>query len=260
MRRMGRGWAKGLAASTDGRVARAAIGHIGLTYRPRSGPGRRTLPLVWCDELAYVVGLLATDGCLISGRTQIAFVSADRELCETLRELIGVQCRIRETITYSGGRAYRMQFGDAAFYRWLLAVGLTPRKSLTLGAIDVPIRYISALVRGLLDGDGSIVHYWHDGTGKASGRYEALRVRFCTASEAHVTWLREVMRSSFGVHGWITSSPSRDGARRYFYLAYGNRESVEVLKRLYADVTAPRLERKRATWLAYFESHEASVR
>jgi len=42
-----------------------------------------TLPLEWSDDMAYLVGLTATDGCLITGRRAINFKSGDRQLVET---------------------------------------------------------------------------------------------------------------------------------------------------------------------------------
>src|SRR2546428_10958906 len=72
---MGKGWAKGLTAKTDPRIARAAAGHRGKQYVRRTPPelcrwslaGLTTLPLAWSDDMAYIVGLTATDGCLITG-------------------------------------------------------------------------------------------------------------------------------------------------------------------------------------------------
>ena len=68
---MGKGWAKGLTAKTDARVARMAEGHRGKLYVRRTPLGRlgwlvrtaTTLPLAWSDPMAYIVGLTATDGC-----------------------------------------------------------------------------------------------------------------------------------------------------------------------------------------------------
>lgn len=202
--------------------------------------------------MAYVVGLIATDGCLISGRRQIAFVSMDRALCADLLSLLGRTNRIRATPTATGRTVYRVQFGDARLYRWLQMIGLEPRKSLTLGGIDVPEQHLIDLVAGLLDGDGSIEHYWYDGTGKArGGRYEALRTRFSSASEAHVAWLRARLLSALGIHGWIVRTPPTVQRREFFQLGYATRESATLLTAIYRDPAAPRLQRKRAIWSSY---------
>ncbi|MEK7861669.1 MAG: hypothetical protein AAB295_00185, partial [Chloroflexota bacterium] len=84
-RRIGKDWARGLTAATDARVARAAAAHRGRRYRTRS----RAETIEWTAELAYALGLLATDGCLSADGWHIAFVSADEELVRTLLACIG---------------------------------------------------------------------------------------------------------------------------------------------------------------------------
>ena len=264
---MGKGWAKGLTAKTDARVARAAAAHKGRRYVRRTRPEDcrwpgspvvRDIAPLWTPQMAYVVGLLATDGCLISGRRQIAFVSEDRELCAQLLSILSRRNKIRATGTRTGGTAYRVQFGAAALYRWLVGIGLHPRKSLTLGAIDVGDEHFIEVVGGLLDGDGSVEHYWYDGTGKARGhRYEALRVRFGSASAAHISWLRERIRTFVGINGWIVRTAPTATRHAFFQLGYGSRESRRLLELVYADANAPRLARKRAVFVGYLETRTA---
>ena len=93
-----------------------------------------------------------------------------------------------------------MQIGDVRLYRWLQSIGLTPRKSLTLGPIDVPDAVLCHLLRGLLDGDGSVIDCTYDGTGKARGRrYRTLLVRFNTASREHAEWIRHRISERYGL-------------------------------------------------------------
>ncbi|MEK6208104.1 MAG: LAGLIDADG family homing endonuclease [Chloroflexota bacterium] len=163
---MGKGWAKGLKAATDPRIARAAAGHRGKQYVRRTPfelcrwpvAGLTTLPLVWSDEMAYIVGLTATDGCLVTGRRAINFKSGDRQLVETYLRLLGRKNRVKSHPTKTGGIAYYTQFHDSALYEWFRSVGLTPRKSLTIGALFVPDEVLLPLARGLLDGDGSVIN------------------------------------------------------------------------------------------------------
>jgi len=163
---VGKGWAKGLTAETDTRIARAAAGHRGKAYVRRTPPeecrwrlaGRTTLPLQWSDEMAYIVGLTATDGCLVTGRRAINFKSGDRALVKTYLGLLGRTNRIKAERTRSGGTAYFTQFHDSSLYRWFQSAGLTPKKSLTIGALNVPDDHLFPLLRGLLDGDGSVIN------------------------------------------------------------------------------------------------------
>src|SRR5256712_6112732 len=118
--------------------------------------GCRTLALEWSPAMAYVVGLLATDGCLSSDRRHIILTSRDRSLVETFLACLGRPIKYTIGRTRRRKRAYYAQFSDVTFYDWLLSIGLTPRKSLTLGANDVPDACVIPLARGLLDGDGSV--------------------------------------------------------------------------------------------------------
>lgn len=264
---MGKGWAKGLTAATDRRVAAMAEGHRGKRYVRRKPidecawplSGKTTLPLKWSSDMAYVVGLTATDGCLLTGRRQINFKSQDRDLVATYLELLGRANRVHERCTGSGRPIYVTQFGDAALYRWFESVGLTPRKSLTLGALAVPDEYLLPLVRGLLDGDGSVINrVYRADTGRRGDYYwEYLLTKFYSASRAHLEWLAAALARHVGVEGYLSEvRPRSDRASRnsFFHLRFGKRASLVLLPRLYPD-GAPCLERKREIWRRYAAQH-----
>ena len=262
---MGKGWAKGLTAKTDPRVARRAEGHRGKLYVRRTPLEKlrwrvrtvTTLPLGWSDAMAYVVGLTATDGCLIFGRRRsINFKSEDFELVSHYLALLGRTNTVGVELTREGNVVYRTQFSDARLYEWFRSVGLMPRKSLVLGAIDVPDSNVSHLIRGLLDGDGSILNYMYEGTGKANGTYEALRTVFTSASRAHVEWLRERLRSQLGIWGSIGTHQPGNRSHPMHRLAYANHESSRLLPWLYSGLEVPCLQRKRAIWDSYAARHE----
>lgn len=163
---MPKSWARGLTADTDPRVALNAERHRGMRYRPRThlslhGHCRRTLPAEWSAPMAYVVGLIATDGCLVSDGRHIAFTSNDRQLAETFLRCLGRPIRFGTGLTSAGNIVYRVQMGDVELYRWLESIGLTVRKSLTLGALAVPDHLYVHVARGLLDGDGTISNFTH---------------------------------------------------------------------------------------------------
>lgn len=264
---MGKGWAKGLSARTDPRVARMAEAHRGMRYVRRQPveqcrwpfAGRTTLPLEWSDGMAYVVGLTATDGCLITGRRQMNFKSADRDLVALYLQTLGRTNRIGEESTRNGGLAYKTQFADASLYEWFRSVGLMPRKSLVLGALSVPDAWLAHLVRGLLDGDGSILNFSYEGSGKAHGVYEDLRTVFCSASRPHVDWLRDRLRSTLGIWGSVGTHRPSNRVNDMYRLAYAKRESHRLLAWMYCAPDVPCLERKRAMWDRYRDRVLADV-
>jgi hypothetical protein len=159
--------------------------------------------------------------------------------------------------TRTGGTAFKTQFGDAALYEWLMAVGLTPRKSLTLGSLRVPDEHVLALARGLLDGDGSIINKTYRANTRSSAPYywEYLLTRFISASKKHLEWLQRRLSKQLGIRGWLGASSITTRGTTMWALTYAKRESCTLLPALYADPSAPCLIRKRAIWLSYVQRH-----
>ena len=244
-------WAKGLTKATDARIARAAERHRGLRYVRRSavdrrrGPGSRLEPLSWTPALAYAVGLAATDGCLVNTGRHVAFVSSDRDLMESFLRCIG---RSASTVR-KDGNAYRAQLGDVELYRWLSETGLTQRKSLTLGRVEVPADLFLDMVRGLFDGDGSISHYVHRPVHRKYPRYlyRRLTVRFHSASRTHLRWLQNGLAEVLSIKGAVVQQ-SKDLAHNMYALQYSKYASISLLTKLYEDPASPRLLRKWLIW------------
>lgn len=208
----GKSWSKGLTAATYTRVAKAAAAHRGLRYVRRTPladcnwyrGGPTALPLAWSEAMGYVVGLTATDGCLVTSRPRIDFKSQDLQLVETYLGVLGRTDRIMKQRTRTGRIVFVTQVTDRDLYTWFVSVGLSPRKSLTLGRIDVPNEFLSSLARGLLDGDGTISNaVWRaDTTRRSDYYYEWLRTRFVSGSRPHLEWLRERLTTCLGLRGW----------------------------------------------------------
>jgi hypothetical protein len=261
---MGKGWAKGLTAQTDQRVQRGAEARRGQQRVRRKRleeckwrfASRTTLELSWSDDMAYVVGLTATDGCLFTGVRKINFKSEDRQLVATYLALLGRTNRIKEQLTRTGNIVYVTEFHDSRLYEWFRSVGLMPRKSLILGAIDVPDARLMALARGLLDGDGSIINeVYRADTGRRSDYYwDYLITRFTSASRPHLDWLEARIRALTGLYGSVGEAKRKapDPTRHpFFRLEYGKRASHALLPLVYPSREMPCLERKRAIWYAY---------
>src|SRR5205809_5416935 len=117
---------------------------FGIPARPRgplSGHSDRASAVVsrarstWSPEIAYVVGLVATDGNLSRIRYGLTLSSNDIDLLETVRRCL----QLTNAITrYTTGRCYHIQWRDLRFYEWLVDLGLTPSKSFTHGSFSVP--------------------------------------------------------------------------------------------------------------------------
>lgn len=199
---------------------------------------------------------MATDGGLTERGKQISFVSSDPEQLTTFLGCLPRRTPRRYETHERPRTVHRTLFKDATIYRWLLAAGLTPRKSLTIGALSVPEDLTRHVVRGLLDGDGSIVNTVGRYGSKASGEpyyWECLVTKFHSASLKHLHWLRERLNDALGIRGHICID--RRKGNDMYSLRYAKRESQRLLPWLYADRDAPCLMRKRSIWDNYRRRH-----
>lgn len=266
---MPKNWARGLTTATDDRVRRAAQSHIGMKYQRRTpiaqckfsrGSTLREGPIGWTAATAYLVGLTATDGCLLSRKTTIDITSGDREMVETFLRCAGrPDVRVR---LYAGKKStiYRGTFGDVELYRWLQAAGLTPRKSLTLGPLRVPTQFLSHVMRGLIDGDGSIDCYVHNPIKKINPnyRYQRLSVRFLSASRAHCVWVQEILREHLQIVGALLRKHGRGYSEHDLCnVKYGKYASIRLLTWMYEGSEGMRLERKYVKWSGFVERERA---
>ena len=69
----------------------------------------------------------------------------------------------------------------------------------------MPEHLLPHLVRGLLDGDGSIIDkVWRgDTTRRSDYWYEWFRAQFVSASRDHIVWLHATLKQALGLRGWI---------------------------------------------------------
>lgn len=231
-------------------TVRRRLRDLGIPARPR-GPipawwtstGPRTQPL-WTADLGWIVGLIATDGNLSRDRWGLALSSKDVDLLDTARRCLGLNNSITP---YSNGRCYHIQWRDRVFYDWLLGLGLTPAKSLTLGPLAIPDDYFADFFRGCVDGDGSVLVYsdrYHT-VKKEHYVYERLYVSLVSASSRFLDWIRGRVRVLAGVDGDL-SERTKEGRHSLWRLRYAKAESIRVIRWMYYAPNVPCLARKHA--------------
>lgn len=106
----------------------------------------------WSREMAYVLGVVVTDGNLASDQPRVMIAQRERELLDKVSALMDCD----GGISWTGNQIYRLSFQSPEVYADLLDLGLTPRKSLTIQWPQVPRQYLRDFVRGCWDGDGSV--------------------------------------------------------------------------------------------------------
>jgi hypothetical protein len=197
----------------------------------------RLTEFIWTAELAYVVGLMTTDGTLSPDGRHLTFTSKDRDQVELVKDLLGLSNKITtNTSTFKPGQTYwRIQFGNVALYKWFVSIGLMANKSNVLDAIKVPDSYFFDFLRGHLDGDGTIRVY-NDPVYPNSRR---LYTVFYAANRLHLEWLQSTIKRLINIEGYI------DPGARIWRLTFAKTKSLKLLPCLYHRPDLPCLQRKK---------------
>jgi hypothetical protein len=101
----------------------------------------------------------------------------------------------------------------------------------------VPDAFLLPVVRGLLDGDGSVVNFVHAPTRKRypNYRYERLMAQFNSASLGHLEWLRGRLESYLRTRGYVEVTPPKPPRHEFGVLRCGKYASIALFKLLYPD-------------------------
>jgi len=212
----------------------------------------------WTPDLAYIVGLLVTDGCLSSDGRHIIFTSQDLELIDNFRQILGITNSIGKTINRTS-EAYRVQVGSTKLYHWLESIGLTPHKSLTIAEIAVPEQFFLDFLRGHLDGDGSITTYLDSYNAELNSKYvyRRLSVRFISGSATHIDWLQNNIIALTGIKGKIHKTRPSHIGNSLSVLKFGKKESLKLLERIYYTNQLRCLTRKRQIYQKFIMENES---
>ena len=120
---------------------------------------RKAESLEWSSKLAYLVGLIASDGSLRSGHPRVTFYSKDSEQIKNFEKIIDDSIREEPGgVSVGEDGVKHITITSRQLYYFLRDIGIHPNKSFTIGKIDIPNRYFADFVRGEIDGDGGF--YW----------------------------------------------------------------------------------------------------
>ncbi|PIP50935.1 hypothetical protein COX11_01380 [Candidatus Berkelbacteria bacterium CG23_combo_of_CG06-09_8_20_14_all_41_73] len=190
----------------------------------------------WSNNLAYAVGLLATDGCLSKDGRHIDLTSKDIEQLENFNRCLNKKYTICfKSSGFSNKKYPRIQFGDVKFYRWLENIGLHPNKSKTIGSLEIPDEYFFDFLRGSHDGDGCFYSYW-DPRWKSSFMFY---LQFTSGSKKHLIWLNNKIFDLINVQGKIRKST------RSHQLIFAKKSSKLIIKKMFCSDDCVYLSRKK---------------
>lgn len=196
---------------------------------------RRKQKIKWSPELAYIVGLISTDGNLSNDKYHINFTSKDTQLLKTFKNCLGLKNKIGYKNSGFSNKKYSwIQFGDVILYKWLVEIGLQPNKTKRIKELKIPREFFFDFLRGHFDGDGSCCGYW-DKRWKSSYMFY---IYFNSASLSFIKWIRENLKNLLNVWGSISFTGS------IWRIKYAKKESKLIFSKTYYKENLPLLKRK----------------
>ena len=204
----------------------------------------------WTPDLAYAVGLIATDGNLSVDGRHINLTSSDTEQIENFKKCLSTKanpCR-NPPGSFTKRQSYRLQAGNKVLYQQLQAIGLSPRKTGSLQALAIPDNFFRDFFRGVIDGDGSIILYTDRYNVYKGTRYEYLRmyVTVTSASLPFLEWILASVQKALSVRGYIVGQPPRPRfVMPTWKLRFAKQASIRIARWIYYSRDIPCLLRKR---------------
>lgn len=183
-------------------------------------------------DLWYVVGYIATDGCLSIDGRHINITSKDREHLYKIKDALLLKNKIgsKAREAEKKKRYSYLQFGDVVFYKFLNKIGLTSKKSLTLGPLNVDKSFFPDFLRGVIDGDGNISTWIHK-----TNFHRQRSLRVFSASPLFIEWLKESVERYFEMPGKLYFKKRVDRKNGHYVLKYGKNFAKIILRKLYYD-------------------------
>ncbi len=214
----------------------------------------------WSQEMAYVLGILYTDGCLsmsihhgkkVTRRTPIiSLAQKERELVGKVLVLIDCDAKIhyRKRRVYGErvcGAVYYFSLACSAIYPDLVRLGLKPAKSLDIKFPQIPPQSVRHFIRGCWDGDGSVYFTRHKNYVTASFYSGSLHFVKGMLSKLEKAGLPR--RTIYTLKRKSTS----------YYFKYHGSDCIRLYHYLYDSVPPTQyLERKHALFKKYADTQE----
>ena len=186
-------------------------------------PNKRKELKIEDSNLWYLVGLITSDGCLSKDGRHIDITSKDYEFLQDIRNSFGISNKIGAKYNSIKQKSFHIQIANRNFYDFLLSIGLTCNKSLTLNALKIPNHYFIDFLRGLIDGDGCIRRWIHP-----TNKREQWSLRIYSGSEEFINWLNNATVQLLKVFGRVHKNASNT-----WVLKYGKMAAREIAKQCY---------------------------
>ena len=186
-------------------------------------------------DVAYLLGLLYTDGCLHANQPTIQIGSIDLTQVQNVERILGGKNLIQPK--HANGKPYYIIAVTSAYAtERLKALGLTPRKSLTMKFPTwLDDTTFGPFVRGVFDGNGSIA--------PAKMYRSKITARIYSSSTAFARKLRNALKAKGLTLGYYVYQTPKGKPNIQIIIA--QRSLAKFYELLYPSLSVPALDRKR---------------
>ncbi|MFH1655502.1 MAG: LAGLIDADG family homing endonuclease [Candidatus Omnitrophota bacterium] len=196
--------------------------------------------------MAYVLGLIITDGCISQAGT-VSLAMNDSSLLEKVKTAMDSSHKITPSKHQKG--LYCFQFGRKKMTKDLAEFGIKPKKSLNVKFPEIPDAFKSDFIRGIFDGDGCV---YFD---KRSKNCPA-RTNFCSGSKEFIIKLELGLQELGLPKRKIYEQKTKNGI--YYMFEYGHKDSKKLFEILYKNTSNNLfLERKYNKFLEGFKKSDS---
>lgn len=201
----------------------------------------------WSPNMAYILGYIFADGCILRNRYRLKIASCDKSHLESILHIM--KSNYPMLANWSDNRKipnYYSIVDRKKVYFDLMKLGLVSRKSKITEIPYIPRGYFFHFLRGYFDGDGS-VYYDKPHIDRGDKRYVRLNASFTSASYDFLDVLQKLISEKIKI-------PQQKLYKDHdsFKLRYSTNDSLRLLGQLYKNSNKfLRLERKYKIYSRY---------
>jgi hypothetical protein len=199
----------------------------------------------WNSEMSYILGYIVADGCICEDKKRkknpfsFNITSADREHLYKIKEALGSEYKIGDKLSSNGNIIAQMQFRNKIIVSDLMKLGITFRKTYSLGLVKVQEEYFADFVRGFFDGDGSVFIYNVNNTPQIKVGFVCASLEFITDFNQKLCCLLKIKEKS------IHCIPAKENKVNKYSIDFYISDCEKLYSFMYGNNPEIYLERKR---------------
>ena len=150
----------------------------------------------WSSNMAYILGFIGADGCVINGQLIITLQMRDVEILNFIKKELNCGHPIIYGYTILNNKKYdtvKLRIRNKEICNDLSKLNIIPRKTFVLAMPEnIPEEYKIDYIRGNFDGDGSVDENYPTNARGCKTKSPQIRTRFC-GSEKIMTEIRDIL-------------------------------------------------------------------